>query len=160
MRKSGPHLWGELSFFYSSALLMLYAEAGNQTDYHRQHSGNAAPQCQLSAAAAKAAAVMLLTGRRLETVALLTPKGIRLELEVREVETGPGYVSCAIAKDAGDDPDVTDGALIFPVVPRMEMPPAMPRRGLKVFFARRSPWTSAGSWAFPGPCWWAMWESW
>ena len=54
-----------------------------------------------AAAAAKAAAVMLLTGRRLETVALLTPKGIRLELEVREVETGPGYVSCAIAKDAG-----------------------------------------------------------
>ena len=27
----------------------------------------------------------------------------------------------------------------IPVVPRMEMPPAMPRRGLKVFFARRSP---------------------
>ena len=63
-----------------------------------------------AAAAAKAAAVMLLTGRRLETVALLTPKGIRLELEVREVETGPGYVSCAIAKDAGDDPDVTNGS--------------------------------------------------
>ena len=75
-----------------------------------------------AAAAAKAAAVMLLTGRRLETVALLTPKGIRLELEVREVETGPGYVSCAIAKDAGDDPDVTDGALIFARVSRREEP--------------------------------------
>ena len=65
---------------------------------------------------------MLLTGRRLETVALLTPKGIRLELEVREVETGPGYVSCAIAKDAGDDPDVTNGALIFARVSRREEP--------------------------------------
>ncbi len=75
-----------------------------------------------AAAAAKAAAVMLLTGRRLETVALLTPKGIRLELEVREVETGPGYVSCAIAKDAGDDPDVTGGALIFARVSRREEP--------------------------------------
>ncbi len=75
-----------------------------------------------AAAAAKAAAVMLLTGRRLETVALLTPKGIRLELEVREVETGPDYVSCAIAKDAGDDPDVTDGALIFARVSRREEP--------------------------------------
>ncbi len=75
-----------------------------------------------AAAAAKAAAVMLLTGRRLETVALLTPKGIRLELEVREVETGPGYVSCAIAKDAGDDPDVTNGALIFARVSRREEP--------------------------------------
>lgn len=75
-----------------------------------------------AAAAAKAAAVMLLTGRRLETVALLTPKGIRLELEVREVETGPGYVSCAIAKDAGDDPDVTNGTLIFARVSRREEP--------------------------------------
>ena len=75
-----------------------------------------------AAAAAKAAAVMLLTGRRLETVALLTPKGIRLELEVREVETGPGYVSCAIAKDAGDDPDVTGGAFIFARVSRREEP--------------------------------------
>ena len=75
-----------------------------------------------AAAAAKAAAVMLLTGRRLETVALLTPKGIRLELEVREVETGPDHVSCAIAKDAGDDPDVTDGALIFARVSRREEP--------------------------------------
>ena len=75
-----------------------------------------------AAAAAKAAAVMLLTGRRLETVALLTPKGIRLELEVREVETGPDHVSCAIAKDAGDDPDVTNGALIFARVSRREEP--------------------------------------
>ena len=75
-----------------------------------------------AAAAAKAAAVMLLTGRRLETTALLTPKGIRLELEVREVETGSGYASCAIAKDAGDDPDVTDGALIFARVSRREEP--------------------------------------
>lgn len=75
-----------------------------------------------AAAAAKAAAYMLLTGRRMERVALATPKGIRLELEVREVETGPGYVSCAIAKDAGDDPDVTDGALIFARVSRREEP--------------------------------------
>lgn len=66
-----------------------------------------------AAAAAKAAAVMLLTGRRLETVALLTPKGIRLELPVREAELGAGFACCAIEKDCGDDPDVTGGALIF-----------------------------------------------
>lgn len=72
-----------------------------------------------AAAAAKAAAFMLLTGRRMERVTLLTPKGIRLELPVREITMGP-EVSCAIEKDSGDDPDVTRGALIFAEVSRCE----------------------------------------
>lgn len=71
-----------------------------------------------AAAAAKAAAFMLLTGRRMERVTLLTPKGIRLELPVREITMGPEAVSCAIEKDSGDDPDVTRGALIFAEVSR------------------------------------------
>lgn len=66
-----------------------------------------------AAAAAKAAALLLLTGQRRERIALLTPKGLRLELEVREIAREADAVSCAIAKDAGDDPDVTNGALIF-----------------------------------------------
>lgn len=69
-----------------------------------------------AAAAAKAAAFMLLTGRRKETVTLDTPKGIRLELEVREITMEPEKVSCAIQKDSGDDPDVTGGTLIFATV--------------------------------------------
>ena len=73
-----------------------------------------------AAAAAKAAAFMLLTGRRMERVTLLTPKGIRLELPVREIAMGPDAVSCAIEKDSGDDPDVTRGALIFAEVSRCE----------------------------------------
>ena len=71
-----------------------------------------------AAAAAKAAAYMLLTGRRLEQAALLTPKGIRLELPVQEICMGPDSVSCAIEKDSGDDPDVTNGTLIFAEVSR------------------------------------------
>lgn len=71
-----------------------------------------------AAAAAKAAAFMLLTGRRMERVTLLTPKGIRLELPVREVAMGPEAASCAIEKDSGDDPDVTRGTLIFAEVSR------------------------------------------
>ncbi len=71
-----------------------------------------------AAAAAKAAAFMLLTGRRMERVTLLTPKGIRLELPVREIAMGPETVSCAIEKDSGDDPDVTRGTLIFAEVSR------------------------------------------
>lgn len=73
-----------------------------------------------AAAAAKAAAFMLLTGRRMEQVTLLTPKGIRLELPVREITMGPEAVSCAIEKDSGDDPDVTRGTLIFAEVSRCE----------------------------------------
>ena len=68
-----------------------------------------------AAAAAKAAAWMLLTGKPLETIRLLTPKGIPLELEVLEREISPDMARCAIRKDSGDDPDVTDKTLISPV---------------------------------------------
>lgn len=71
-----------------------------------------------AAAAAKAAAWMLLTGRRRERISLKTPKGIELELTVREIELGTDSVSCAIEKDGGDDPDVTGGALILARVTR------------------------------------------
>lgn len=64
-------------------------------------------------AAAKAAAVMLLTGQRAATVRIDTPKGIVLNLEPLEVEQGADYVSCAIRKDSGDDPDDTNGILVY-----------------------------------------------
>ena len=75
-----------------------------------------------AAAAAKAAAWMLLTGRRKETITLDTPKGIRLELAVREITMRADSVSCAIEKDSGDDPDVTKGTLIFASVRRTDEP--------------------------------------
>ena len=56
-------------------------------------------------AASKAAVIMLLTGERVETVRIDTPKGIVLDLEPLDVEMTPDYVSCAIRKDSGDDPD-------------------------------------------------------
>lgn len=75
-----------------------------------------------AAAAAKAAAWMLLTGYRRENVSLDTPKGIRLELTVREITMDAEAVSCAIEKDSGDDPDVTRGTLIFATVRRTDPP--------------------------------------
>jgi len=66
-----------------------------------------------AAAAAKAAAWMLLTGKRREKISITTPKGIVLELEVREIRMEGASVCCAIEKDGGDDPDVTKGMLIF-----------------------------------------------
>ena len=68
-----------------------------------------------AAAAAKAAALMLLSGRRTEEISLLTPKGVLLSLKIEDIrmrENGRG-VSCAVRKDAGDDPDVTDGILVY-----------------------------------------------
>ena len=73
-------------------------------------------------AAAKAAAWMLLTGSRKETITLDTPKGIRLELAVKEITMERGSVSCAIEKDSGDDPDVTKGTLIFATVTYADTP--------------------------------------
>lgn len=64
-------------------------------------------------AAFKAAATMLLTGERVETVRIDTPKGIVLDLEPLDVEMTPDYVSCAIRKDSGDDPDDTNGVLVY-----------------------------------------------
>ena len=66
-----------------------------------------------AAAAAKAAAYMLLSGRRKERITLETPKGITLELDIEDIEAGEGFASCAVRKDAGDDPDITDGALVY-----------------------------------------------
>ena len=75
-----------------------------------------------AAAAAKAAAWMLLTGSRKETITLDTPKGIRLTLDVKEISMGTDSVSCAIEKDSGDDPDATKGTLIFATVFKVDTP--------------------------------------
>ncbi len=75
-----------------------------------------------AAAASKAAAYMLLTGRRLETVKLLTPKGIPLELPLKEISLEKEKAVCAVEKDGGDDPDVTTGALIYAEVTCVEAP--------------------------------------
>ena len=73
-------------------------------------------------AAAKAAATMLLTGERVDSVRIDTPKGITLKLEPLQVELAENYVSCAIRKDSGDDPDDTNGILVFAKVERAVEP--------------------------------------
>ena len=66
-----------------------------------------------AAAAAKAAAFMLLSGKPAEYVDLMTPKGIPLHLEVLDVSRRQDSVKCAVRKDGGDDPDVTNGIRIY-----------------------------------------------
>lgn len=66
-----------------------------------------------AAAAAKAAAYMLLSGRQKNTITIETPKGIPYTAEILEITRGEKAVQCAVRKDGGDDPDITSGALIY-----------------------------------------------
>ena len=66
-----------------------------------------------AAAAARAAAAMLLTGETVSQVRIRTPKGPVLDLEIEDIRRSPEAVSCAVRKDSGDDPDVTNHALIY-----------------------------------------------
>lgn len=71
-----------------------------------------------AAASAKAATRMLLMNEEVSEVKLITPKGVTLSLEVCDIERSQDAVSCAVVKDAGDDPDVTHGMKIYASVRR------------------------------------------
>lgn len=66
-----------------------------------------------AAAAAKAAAYMLLTGKKKTQITIETPKGIPYTARILQIERTENSVSCAVRKDGGDDPDITTGALVF-----------------------------------------------
>ncbi|MBD5450456.1 MAG: cobalamin biosynthesis protein CbiD [Lachnospiraceae bacterium] len=66
-----------------------------------------------AAAAAKAAAYMLLTGREKTEITIETPKGILYTAQILDIKRGENEVSCAVEKDGGDDPDITTGAWIY-----------------------------------------------
>lgn len=65
-----------------------------------------------AAAAAKAAATGLLAGHVPDRVTITLPRGQKPVFAVEEAESGPDWAEAAVRKDAGDDPDVTHGALI------------------------------------------------
>ena len=66
-----------------------------------------------AAAASKAAAEMLLTGEFVHETQLMTPKGIELHLPTENAEIFEDFTSCAVRKDSGDDPDITNGILVY-----------------------------------------------
>ena len=66
-----------------------------------------------AAAAAIAGAQMLLEGREIRRINLKTPKGIILTLPIEDITRTKTYVNCAVQKDAGDDPDITNGILVY-----------------------------------------------
>ncbi len=71
-----------------------------------------------AAAAAKAATAMLLAQTACNTVELTTPKGVVLTLDIVDGEYTAEHASCAIPKDSGDDPDVTNGVLVYAHISR------------------------------------------
>jgi cobalt-precorrin-5B (C1)-methyltransferase len=65
-----------------------------------------------AAAAAKAAAILLCGGSLPARVTIPLPDGARESLPLVYVRALPNGAEAAVCKQAGDDPDVTDGALI------------------------------------------------
>ncbi|MWV55012.1 cobalt-precorrin-5B (C(1))-methyltransferase CbiD [Chlorobium phaeovibrioides] len=66
-----------------------------------------------AAAATKAAMQALLDGGFPERVAITLPTGRTAMFRIEEPSLSAGSARCAVRKDAGDDPDVTNGLLIF-----------------------------------------------
>lgn len=72
-----------------------------------------------AAAACKGAVSILLTGEKTDYTEILTPKGISLKLRLEDISLEEGQVTCAVRKDGGDDPDTTNGILIYASVKKI-----------------------------------------
>jgi len=64
-------------------------------------------------AAAKAAFTALLTGEFPDPVEIGLPRGQRVSFALAETSLASDFAMAGVLKDAGDDPDVTHGALVF-----------------------------------------------
>lgn len=71
-----------------------------------------------AAAASKAACRALLTGEFPALVEVTLPGGQRPSFSLAIEDLGDGFARAGVVKDAGDDPDVTHGALIISIVRR------------------------------------------
>lgn len=85
----------------------LYTYVNNK----RLRRGHTTGTC--AAAASKAAAEAVLSGRPVDRVTIATPKGITLELPVEDLSFDSTHARCAVRKDGGDDIDATHGTLVY-----------------------------------------------
>lgn len=69
-------------------------------------------------AAVRAAFEALLTGEFPDPVTITLPRGEQPSFALARKELGDGFATAGIVKDAGDDPDVTHGALVLATVQR------------------------------------------
>ena len=73
-----------------------------------------------AAAAAKAATLMLLSSDEVRTVTVTAKTGVSITFKITDALKENGTAKCAVLKDAGDDPDVTNGLKIFAAVSKMD----------------------------------------
>ncbi|ABX41749.1 cobalt-precorrin-5B (C(1))-methyltransferase CbiD [Lachnoclostridium phytofermentans] len=99
---------------YKNGLEDLYILKDNKKLRYGYTTGSCA------AAAAKAATLMLLCKTEVHYVDLMTPKGIRLNLKILDIIMEEDSVTCAVQKDSGDDPDVTNGIMVYAKVSKNE----------------------------------------
>ncbi len=69
--------------------------------------------------AAKAAAIGLFHGKIPDEVEIDTPAGVKLRLSILNKQLSDNAAGCAVQKDAGDDPDVTNGCAVHARVERI-----------------------------------------
>ena len=69
-------------------------------------------------AATRAACEALVTGRFPDPVEIALPSGQRVAFALARSERGDDWATAGVVKDAGDDPDVTHGALVLATVRR------------------------------------------
>lgn len=85
-----------------------------------------------AALASKAATHMLLSGEKVLSVSLKTPKGVVITTDVEDIKIEDNFALCAIKKDSGDDPDVTNGVLVYAQVSRIRQNEIMIEGGVGV----------------------------
>lgn len=69
-----------------------------------------------AAAASKAAAWMLLSGQIKKEIKIDTPAGVEYSTKIEDIHADEENVRCAVRKVSGDDPDITDGILVYSTV--------------------------------------------
>ena len=75
-----------------------------------------------AAAAAQAAAIALLEQRSVTKVGVDLPGDGKADFTIENCTFDGSQASCSVIKDAGDDPDITDGAEIVATVTRQDEP--------------------------------------
>lgn len=82
-------------------------------DNQKLRCGYTTGSCAAAAAQRAAALVLGAVFSPDDRIVIDTPKGVRLQLEALKIKQEEGWASCAVRKDGGDDPDVTNGTLIY-----------------------------------------------
>lgn len=96
-------------------------------DPARLRSGFTTGAC--AAAAAKGAALMLVRQETVSEVSIDLPAGVSATFQLHGQTFSDGEATCFVIKDAGDDPDVTNGAEVHAKVVLVTTPPPLQGEG-------------------------------